>query len=138
MKKIAVLNKFKNQIGQSLVEVVFSIGVVALVITGAVILIINALGVKNDAFLRKRAADAATYVMEDLVDKSKNEVNNFWNLTPIVSQVDGFNYNVVFDRDRVVDAKCNVDINNPDCVTAVITVSWGNGKILTINRFFQR
>ncbi len=71
--------EMKNQKGQSIVELVFAIGVVALVMTGVVILLVNSFGARNKSFDRKKAVELAEIVTEDLVSYSKNNYEAFWN-----------------------------------------------------------
>ena len=137
MKKITATKNKKCSSGQSIIEMVFSIGVVALVVTASVILIVNAIGLKNSSFLRKKAADVAQSVMEDLVDKSKNS-DTFWNLTSTSGQTDSFSYSVSFTQ--VKSGNCNTGSvrANWDCVDAVVEVNWGNNQELKVIKFFQR
>lgn len=56
--------KIKKISGQSLVEVVVSIGLVVLVVSGVVTLVVNSLGARNKGFDRKKATELAQKVTE--------------------------------------------------------------------------
>ena len=130
----------RNNRGQSLIEVVLSIGVIVLVVTGVIVLIINTVSIKTEAFQRKKASEMAATVVEKLLEDKKNSGDSFWNLSVIpsttLSGFDGFNYGVGFSR--ITDGNCSDDINSPDCANATVTIFWGNGKSLIVNRFFSK
>lgn len=128
--------------GQSLVELVFSIGVIVLVLTGVVTLVINVLGSKTKAFDRKRATRLAELVTEQLVDQKENDPTVFWQLSPITnstnpnSDYEGYTYSVGFTN--VVGNGCGVGIT--DCAEAVLNIGWSGkvNQVLLFNRFFTR
>ena len=137
MKKILVIKKQAGhacrQAGQSLIEIVFSIGIIALVVTASVILIVNAMGAKNNGFERKKATEMAEIVMEDLVSQKRNDSNNFWSLTTKAGETlptfTGYNYSIGYNTDGI---SCS------DCVNTAVTINWGNDQILTVSRFFSK
>jgi len=124
----------KNEFGQSILEVVFSIGVIALVVTSSVILIVNSVGLKNKNLTRKKASDLAVLIVEDLVSEERNNKDEFWDLNynPNVEKEDIFDYSVVYNG--VSDEECTVST----CINAVITVDWGDDESLEVTRFFSR
>ncbi len=134
MKKIIVIKK--NQKGQSMVEMVFAITVVALVITGAVVLIANSIGVKSRTFDRKKAMEMAEIVMEDLIDQKKNNSTYFWEKNiktgETLPNFSGYSYDVGYSEYN----GNGCDIN--ECVTAIITVNWADGKNIKVNKFFSK
>ena len=65
--------------GQGIVEVVFSVGVVLLILSGVVILIVNTFGAKNKGFDRKKATQLAQMIIEEKVAERNNETESFWN-----------------------------------------------------------
>jgi len=123
----------KNQAGQSLIEIVFSIGIIALVVTASVILIVNAVGVKTNGFERKKATEMAEIVMEDLVNQKRNDGNDFWSLSSKAGETlptfTGYNYSIGYNTDGI---GCS------GCVNAVITINWGDAQILEVSRFFSK
>lgn len=126
-------NKFKKQVGQSLIEIVFSIGIIALVITGSVMLIVSAVGVKNSSFDRKKATEMAEIIIEDLVDQRQNDSTNFWNLNSKAGETlpnfGNYVYSVEYNTDGI---SCG------DCTNAVVIITWGENKILEVSRFFSK
>lgn len=119
--------------GQSLIEVVFSIGVIALVITGSVILIVSAVGLKNSGFQRKRATEMAELVVENLIDQKENNGDSFWNLEAKsdeeLSGFEGYKYSVGYD---------STGLSCSNCTNATVTINWGNDQELKVNRFFAK
>jgi type II secretory pathway pseudopilin PulG len=127
----------KNKKGQSVVEIIFSIGVIAIVIVGVVTLIVNVINVKNESLKRKKAGELSDVIVEGLLEKKKTLPDEFWQLTPITSgPVNGFDgYTVTFTK--VTGNNCRSDIN--DCANAVINIIWDGGKNnLSVTRFFSR
>ncbi len=127
----------KNNRGQSVVEIIFSIGVIAIVIVGVITLVVNVLNVKNTSLKRKKATELVDIVVEDLIQKKKTDPENFWLLSPIgetsVNDFNGYIYTVGFTE--VSGSGCRSDIN--DCANAVINVTWGD-ESLSVTRFFSR
>jgi hypothetical protein len=64
--------------GQGVVEVVFSIGVVLLILSGVVILMVNTFGAKNKGFDRKKATQLAQMIIEEKVAERDNSPETFW------------------------------------------------------------
>lgn len=129
----------KNKKGQSIVEIIFAIGVIAVVIVGIISLIVNVIGTKNAALKRKTATDLGEVVVEQLVQKKLMSPDQFWELSNIgetnVDGFDGYNYSVTFTK--VTGDGCREEVN--DCVNAKIDIVWDNGKNnLSITRFFSR
>lgn len=130
----------KTERGQSLVEVIFSITVVMLVITGVVSLIISTISVKTAAFQRKTASNMADVVVENLVNKQKNDTEKFWSLNNVSAGqtlpiFGGYTYSVSYNQVSGVNGCSNAV---KECANAVVTVSWGDNQTLSINRFFSR
>jgi hypothetical protein len=130
----------KNNKGQSIVEVVFSIAFLALFLTGSVVLLTNALGAKTKGADRKLAAALGTQVIEGLVDKQKNDSANFWNLTPVTKQpmagYDGYTYSVSYATNITGSCSTAPEIT---CVDATIEVFWGSSdNLVTFSRFFSK
>jgi len=132
----------KNQKGQSIVELVFAIGVVALVMTGVVVLLVNSFGARNKSFDRKKAVELAEIVTEDLVNWSKNDFEAFWNETsdpPWTSgdltneNFDGYKYQIIHNW----SPECTP---NTDCAVVNIKVIWQRDEEKSIDfyRFFSK
>lgn len=119
----------KNNKGQSLIEVLFSITVVVLVLTGVVSLMVKVLNVRGEASLRKKASDLSTIVIENKIKEKDNTPDSFWN-NPIsltdqtMVGFEGLSYDV---------GKTSVgqDLN------MVVTVRWAD-QSLTIQRYFSK
>jgi len=130
MKKIIVIKNKES--GQSMIEMVFAITIVALVITGVVVLIVTSIGAKNRSFSRKKAMEMAEVVMEDLVDQKRNNSVVFWEKNSKIGQTLpnflGYSYDIGYS---------GMDCNNGDCMMATVTVNWGDSQNVSINKFFS-
>lgn len=126
--------------GLSIIEIVFSIGVTVLVISGIVSLMVKSTGVKTDNAQRKKATEVAQIVIEDLVNKKKNDRDAFWELTPISNKkIEGYPdypYTIGFTGVTTGD-DCN-DLAPWNCVNALISVNWGSSETIVVKRFFSK
>lgn len=136
--------KNKNK-GQSMVELVFAVGIIVLVLTGVVVLVINSLGAKTKTSDRTKAAELGEIVVENLVDQKKNDADNFWLLNSQTDQTDlrfpGYTYSVGFTNivNNAEYPACGIDgITN--CAEAIINVGWSGAEPqnLTFTRFFSK
>jgi hypothetical protein len=128
-----------KQGGQSIVEVIFSVGVLVLVITAVIGLIIKTTGIKSMEFQRKKASEMSEIIVENLLEIKKNHSEDFWGLSsiinnPIISGYDGYSYVVGFSPNY----EGNCSDTEIECFDATITISWGNGQTFTVKRFFSK
>ncbi len=137
----------KTKSGQSVVELVFAIGIVAIVITGVIILLVNTINSRNRGFDRKKAAELSQIVMEDLISQKKNDPDNFWKLQGQYnkkwssSDFDNYIYSVGFTN--IDDASSNCGVGLTDCANVVVKIGWSGGtggqnQTSTFQRFFSR
>jgi len=131
MKKIVVIKNKER--GQSMIEMVFAITIVALVITGVVVLIVTSIGSKNRSFSRKKAMEIAEMVMEDLVDQKKNESTVFWEKNTKIGvtlpNYSGYSYDIGYS---------GMSDCSSDCTMTIVTVKWGDNQSVSINKFFSK
>ena len=87
--------------GQSLIEMIFSIGVLITVIVGVVSLRVKTTAVKTTTNTRKKASEMTGVVVEKLLEDKTNNPDNFWQLVNIspshIHGYAGYSYTVVFD-----------------------------------------
>lgn len=130
--------------GQGMVESVFAIGILGIMLTGAVILVLSGVSNRKVGFDRRKATELATLVTEELVAESKNNQEDFWKLADVASsQKNGFEgYTYLIDFTNITGNAsypgCGVGVT--DCVEVLIQVDW-QGKepqSLKFNRFFTR
>lgn len=125
--------------GQSLVEVVFSVGVITLVITGVVALMVKTISLKTLGAQRKKASEMTEVVIENLLEQKKVDGDNFWALNDkigetLASGFEGYTYGV--DLEQVVGSGCSSTI--VECANANITINWGDNQTLIVKRFFSK
>ncbi len=98
----------KKNKGQSLIDVIFSMGIVVLVLTGVVILIVSTAKVKRLAFERQKAVELSQLLMENKVLEMEYDPLIFWNTATnkivedqegedINSNFSGYLYDVEFE-----------------------------------------
>lgn len=128
--------------GQSLIEVVFSIGMVALVVSGVVFLILTTLGSRTKSYDRKKAVEISQNVIEGMVQTKSNDATSFWNLSSAywvglgTSHVEN-NYFYSVGVSQFSGNGCSAV--RVECLNANVTVGWNNGqKIENFTRFFSR
>ena len=130
--------------GQGVIEAVYSVGILGLILTGALVLILMTVANEKNDFDRKKAGEMGTLVMEELVDKSKADANNFWTLTNTNNNTkagyEGYIYSVGFTNisGDVNYPNCGVGVT--DCAEVVVRVDWQgkNPQSILFNRFFTK
>lgn len=127
-----------KETGQSLIEMVFSIGILVTVIVGVVSLMVKTTAVKTTTNTRKKASEMTGVIVEKLLDDKTNNPDQFWQLNSIspsqLSGYDGYTYTVSFD---VVTGN-NCSSVAMECANATIEITWGNNEKLTVKRFFSK
>lgn len=126
-----------NSRGQSVIEAVFLLGALALVLSGAVVLLLSTVNSRTKGFDRKKATELAVVVMEEKIALKNNDPNTFWLLTPengTKSGFDGYSYNVSFAA-VPVGVSCV-----GQCTELIVTVGWQRDTAMSVsvNRLFSR
>lgn len=124
----------RRQQGQSLVEVIFSIGILVMVITAVISLIVKTTGVKSMELQRKKASEMSEIIIENLLDNKKNNPDSFWSFSDsgvgqTVVGYNGYSYSV--------DLVNNTNCSDGRCADATIVINWGEGQEFTVKRFFS-
>ena len=126
--------------GQSLVEMVFLMGATALILTGAITLLISSISSRTKSFDRKKAAELSSVVMENLISQKENNPDVFWNLTPINVPKENpnfpdFTYTIGYVNTTGTD--CPV---SSKCAEAEVDIIWNKGTAETLKfyRLFTR
>lgn len=129
--------------GQGIIEAVYSIGVLGMILTGAVVLILMSSTLKKSDFDRKKATEMGTMIIEELIYNSKNDVN-FWNLnnSADLTKTDFPNYTYSTEFTNITGnvsyPNCGVGVT--DCAEAKVIINW-DGKVpqqIIFNRFFTK
>lgn len=110
--------------GNTLVEAVFGIAVIALALSGVVSLAVKSLGVKTKVYDKKRSVELAGIVMETITADRVSRPESFWSLTNLSGQTyvgfDGYTYSV--DYENVTTNGCGV--GKTDCANVTVRVMW--------------
>jgi len=129
----------KNKKGQSLIDVVFSIGILSLVLVGVMMLVVSTAKAKLMASERQKAIQLSQLLIENEVSKSKDNTLSFWSNVNIS---DG-----TIESKNGVDFKADFngylyDVEYENCggnsCKIIFTVKWGNSQSLAVERLFLR
>ena len=128
-----------KQKGQSLIEIIFSVGVLVIVVTAVISLVVKTTGIKSQTNQRKKASEMGEVVIENLMDLKENEAEAFWKLDNVTTpqtlpDFEGYQYVVNFTR--ATDGECSDTVD--ECARAVVTINWGSNQTLKVNRFFSK
>lgn len=137
----------RYDLGQSLMEVMFAVGVLALVLSGVVVLLVTSVSTRTKGFDRNKATRLGELVTEELISNKNNTPTTFWQLQGVTSatrpetEFAGYTYSVGYTMSLPASyTNCNLRVGITDCAEAVINVSWG-GTLMggtTPNLYFQR
>ena len=126
--------------GQSVIELLFAVGVLVLVLGGVASLLIRSLNSRSKGFDRKKATELAELVMEGLIAKERNDSEDFWRMENEINQnnsdFDGYVYSVGFSG---VDGSADCVGTDRHCAYVKITVNWVKDKNeeIVFNRYFS-
>ena len=123
----------QNKSGQSLIDMVFSIGVVILVLTGVVVLVVSTAKVKTLALERKKAVELSQLLTEKKTADIKDNLD-FWSNPPIGET--NFETYLNFDKNYLYKITWD-NCSNTSC-KATFTIKWGKGQTLSVEKLFSR
>jgi len=131
--------------GQGVVESVFAVGILVLLLGGAVILVILGISNQQNNFDRRKATELANVVTEELIARSQSSPEEFWRLTNSAigstkTNFKGYVYSIGFTNITGDSEYPNCGVGKTDCAEAVIGVGWSgkNPQTLYFNRFFSK
>ncbi len=122
----------KNKRGQSLIDVVFSIGILSLVLVGVMMLVVGTAKAKIMASERQKAIQLSQLLIETKVVEVKNDMLTFWNsghenkINQSEIGFDGYLYDVRYESCDTYSCKI------------IFTVKWGDNQSLSVERLFSR
>lgn len=146
LKKMKFYKKIFRR-AQGVVESVFAIGVLGLLMGGAVILIVMGVNNRQTGFDRRKAMELITIVSEELIAKSQNDPEHFWlyenngvgDLTK--DGFAGYTYAVGYTNVSGDPSypTCG-EAGKIDCAEVWIRVDWPGKEpqSITVNRFFSK
>ena len=129
----------KNR-GQSIVEMVFAIGILGLVLTGVVTLIVKSVGGQTKTNARDKAVLLASVIVEEMVALSKNNPAQFWQKNEVSGQVwpgfENYLYSITY-ADVSTGGSC---VPASRCTEMTVDISWQENEIKTVSfsRYFSR
>jgi len=124
--------------GQSLIDLIFSVGIIILVLSGVVVLMVHSVSIKTRSFDRKTASRMAEVVMERMVLAKENDPVGFFGKTvyektvpETLDEFPGYSYLIVFN-----DYPCSFH----SCVKVEVTVTWAGqtDQTIKLDRIFSR
>lgn len=144
LKKIKFYIKIFRR-AQGVVESVFAIGVLGLLMGGAVILIVMGVSNRQTGFDRRKAMELITIVSEELVAKSQDDPEHFWLYEVLENQpkdgFPGYFYSVGYTNvsGNPSYPTCG-EAGKIDCAEVWIRVDWPGKEpqSMTVNRFFTK
>lgn len=134
----------KNR-GQSLIEIVFAIGLIMVVMTGIVALLINTIGAKTKSYDRNKSVELSQVVMEGVIYNKEVNPTSFWDLNSSYwanlrqSQIDANFPDYSYSLTPTVYSGNGCSATVTECINVITRVTWKNGNIDDrFNRFFSR
>jgi Tfp pilus assembly protein PilV len=138
------------QLGQGLIEVVFSMGIIVLVLTGVVALMTSSLNSRTLGFDRKKAAELGQKVMDQIIEEKKQHPENFWNRsdaywtanvgpTMLAESIGYPGYFYAIGASQI-DTVPGCDTGGFVCVEMTVGVGWSaaTNQNLSFSRFFSK
>jgi hypothetical protein len=139
----------RRAVGQSLIEVIFSVGVIVLVLTAVISLMISSLHSRTTGYDRKKADEMGQKVVEQLVEEKDQDPADFWDvgssfwtanngISQTMGGYDGYNYVIGFIPVTNIGTSCPP--SPIICANATINVGYSgnNGDNVIFTRFFSK
>jgi len=140
----------KGEKGQSMIEIVFAIGIIVTVLAGIAALLVSSLHSRTSGYDRKKAAELGQKVIEKLIEESRQNPATFWNNSSsfwssnigVVQTMAGFaNYSYTIGMTQVVNVGASCRPAVFECAETTVRVGWsgaGTGEGVTFTRFFAK
>lgn len=128
----------KNNKGQSLIEVIFSMGVIILVLVGVVMLMVVTAKSKRIASERQKAIELSQLMIEETVLYSRNNTLEFW------EKINGDVEITTNICDNFSNYLCSIQYSGGDCdnkkCKLIFNIIWGEegSQTLSVERLFSR
>lgn len=137
--------------GQSLIEVIFAVGVIIVVMTAVLSLLVTSLKSRTQSFNRTKASELGQKVMEQLVAVKEQDKASFWDLnsaywvsnqgtTQVMAEFPGYNYAIGFTQVIGPGGTCPGTAAAFVCANATVGIGW-SGDItqkVVFTRFFSK
>ncbi len=126
-----------NNKGQSLIDVIFAIGIIVLVLTGVSILVVSTTRIKTVSLERNRAVELSQLLIEKKVLEIKKDFS-FWESVSDFDSTTGNNGSSIDSK----FSRYTYDMQYKDCdvnsCKVIFTIRWGNAKNLSVERLFLK
>lgn len=136
-----------RQRGQSILEVVFSIGLISLVTGGVAMLVSATLQNKSREVDKRKMVEMSEMIMENVVNEKMNNALSFWDSNSSFWQAYGVsrtlpsnNYRFfMYSANITQDTRTGCSSSTWECATVVVNVGDSrSGDTQTFNRFFSK
>lgn len=134
---------------QGVVESVFAVGVLGLLMGGAIILIVMGVNNRQSSFDRRKAMELVTVLTEELIEKSQNDPEHFWlyeavdvGIGATKNGFPGYTYSIGYTNisdGNLTYPNCGAG-GKINCAEVWIKIDWP-GKLpqtLSVSRFFSK
>jgi len=139
--KMETLNKDEKSNGQSLIDVIFSMGILALMLTGVVALMVATTKVKTMKLERKKMVELSQLLIEQKILEIKNNPLVFWDET-VISFDEAENKDKDASEVNPSFSAYTYDVGYSSCdkdqCNIIFTVKSGVGQSLSVERLFLR
>ena len=133
--------------GQSILEVVFAIGLISLVTGGVTLLVLTTLQNKSKEMDRKKMVEMSELVMENVINKKINEPIDFWNSNSSFWQQyrnsrtlpdNSFNF-LYYSANISQDTRPGCSSSTWECANVMVDIGdTRTGNSQKFNKFFSR
>ena len=132
------LDRAANKLnGQSIIDVIFAIGILVLVLTGVMVLIVSTAKIKRLSFERQKAVGLSQSLIEKKTLEIKEGKQIFWEgvSDEIIENQQGSDVDPSFSG-YVYKTEYS-GCGNASC-KIIFTINWGDGQSLSVEKFFSR
>ena len=122
-----------NKKGQSLIDLVFAIGILILTLTGVIILVINTAKLKTVNLERNKAVQFSQKFFDQQIVDIRTNPNGFW----------GQDFEAEIEEETVeslINGKYKITYEDcdPEKCKVILTITWGENKELKTERLFVK
>ncbi len=117
-----------------MVELLFSVAIVVLILSGVVALLVSSIGSRNKGYDRKRAVYIAEKAMEGLVNQKGTTPDVFWAITTYTGNDEGYSYRVTLESQN----KCTSPVTCKELEIIVSVPGADTSQQVKLRRLFVK